>query len=112
MVCFICSGISAAGSVLQTSSCLFVVRRCYHPASLILNKQAEKSAFYSGLPTRGISLSINVVFKAILGKMVSNKVTSENNIDLIYFNEVMHIHTKRLQKALLSQILHIYITIM
>lgn len=45
VVCFICSGISAAGSVLQTSSCLFVVRRCYHSASLTLNKQAEKVHF-------------------------------------------------------------------
>lgn len=45
MVFFICSGISAAGSVLQTSSCLFVVRRCYHSASVTLNNQAEKVHF-------------------------------------------------------------------
>lgn len=45
IVCFTCSGVSAAGSVLQTSSCLLVVRRCYHSASLTLNKQAEKVHF-------------------------------------------------------------------
>lgn len=74
MVFFICSGISAAGSVLQTSSCLFVVRRCYHSASVTLNNRLKK-CILQWFPTRGISLSINVVFKAILGKTVSNKVT-------------------------------------
>lgn len=28
---------------------------------------------------------------------------SENNVDLICFDEIMHIHTKGLQNALLSQ---------
>lgn len=56
LVCFACSGVNAAGSVLQTSGCLFVVQRCYCSARCMKdylvkayvecqNKQAEKVHF-------------------------------------------------------------------